>query len=385
MGVAAAAAAVAQASVRGPRASRWARSGFAPPAGGARLARGAGEEPTPHVRKGAKIFAVSIAANAPLWAGEAEIVRTYWTSPVRTRETDKLWLRRQCWKEYCGLADSEGATPAMVSDLIVQLQRQVPQLDITVDRHDLRGLMEKVYVEYTHYCLFSDVHDTLLDPGEPKLNANKLTDWPEENARSPRAAAPQGQSAGKLGRRATDFTEGGYCTMYSEGAKLKGRPGLDGAIGRACQKVFDDELGHMMAGVVGVDDEHLSDAQWAELTDLTNEQLRLRLYMRNAQFSHPLTDARIAEILAGRIEPIAFDFAKAETFLEAHKAAARIETPLEIIPSPREAGRGGPGASARGRVRCASASGTALSAGTHFSPLGCARTLSPREAQGGEC
>ena len=33
-----------------------------------------------------------IAANAPLWAGEAEIARTYWTAPIRTIETDKKWL-----------------------------------------------------------------------------------------------------------------------------------------------------------------------------------------------------------------------------------------------------------------------------------------------------
>ncbi len=33
--------------------------------------------------------------SAPLWAGEAEVVRTYWDSPVRTAATDVLWLRRQ--------------------------------------------------------------------------------------------------------------------------------------------------------------------------------------------------------------------------------------------------------------------------------------------------
>jgi len=41
-----------------------------------------------------------IDVSAPLWAGEAEVVRTYWTSPVRTLETDLLWIRRQCSKEF---------------------------------------------------------------------------------------------------------------------------------------------------------------------------------------------------------------------------------------------------------------------------------------------
>ena len=224
-----------------------------------------------------------IDANAPLWAGEAEIVRTYWTSPVRSRETDKLWLKRQCWKEYAGVADSKGETMGMVSDLVVQLKEQVPKLDITVDRHDLKELLEKVYVEYTHYCLFADLHDELLDPGEARLNANKLTTWPEEEALASRRRDMR-QTGGKIGVRASGFTEGGYCTLYSEGAKLQGRPGLEGRIGKACQKVYDDEFGHMMWGVIGVEEEGLSAADWGRMIEITTEQLRLRLYMRNAQF-----------------------------------------------------------------------------------------------------
>ena len=38
----------------------------------------------------------------PLWAGEAEVVRAYWESPVRSHEADLLWMRRQCSKEFNG-------------------------------------------------------------------------------------------------------------------------------------------------------------------------------------------------------------------------------------------------------------------------------------------
>ena len=95
-----------------------------------------------------------IDANAPLWAGEAEIIRTYWTSTVRSRETDMLWLRRQCWKEYGGIGDSQGDTKGMVGDLIPRLQDQVPRLDISYDRHDLLHHLEKVYVDrfLLHYA-----------------------------------------------------------------------------------------------------------------------------------------------------------------------------------------------------------------------------------------
>ena len=263
-----------------------------------------------------------IAANAPLWAGEAEIARTYWAAPIRTVETDKTWLKYQCWKEYVGVAMGPGGAleENRLSGLIGTLGEWVPRLDITIDRHAMREELEKHFVEYTHYCLFADVYDSLLEPGEPKLNANQLTVWPEEDALAKfRANIRRGK--GKL-TRATGFTEGGYCTLYSEGAKLKGRPGIDDRIGRACQRVYEDEFGHMMYGIAGMEIEDLTAADWDELIEMTCQILRLRLFMRNAQFSHPLSDRRIAEIIAGQIEPIEFDYARAEIYLEAGHAAA---------------------------------------------------------------
>ena len=43
-----------------------------------------------------------IDAATPYWGGEAEVVRTYWTGHQRTRETDRRWLARQCYKELLG-------------------------------------------------------------------------------------------------------------------------------------------------------------------------------------------------------------------------------------------------------------------------------------------
>ena len=57
-----------------------------------------------------------IATAAPLWAGEAELVRTYWSAPKRSAETDLLWLKRQCFKEFWGSGvgkyDRGGVVPA---------------------------------------------------------------------------------------------------------------------------------------------------------------------------------------------------------------------------------------------------------------------------------
>ena len=38
----------------------------------------------------------------PYWAGESEVVWTYFHSPDRSKESDLLWLRRQCFKEIWG-------------------------------------------------------------------------------------------------------------------------------------------------------------------------------------------------------------------------------------------------------------------------------------------
>jgi hypothetical protein len=252
--------------------------------------------------------------NAPFWAGEAEVARTYFASDKRNAETDKAWLKRQCWKEYAGIGDSQGKTIGMVSDLEVKLREMVPELDKTVDRHELLDILETVYVEYKHYCLFADIYDQLRADSEPKMDPNKLETWEEEERLASRRRQVR-KEYGEIGARASSFTEGGYCTLYSEGAKLSGRPGLDGQIGKACQVVFDDEFGHAMKGIAGVDKANLSEADWDLLKKLTVEQLEMRIHMRNAQFGHPLSDKRVEEILSGKIEPIDFDYKKAESYV----------------------------------------------------------------------
>ena len=118
-------------------------------------------------------------------------------------------------------------------------------------------------------------------------------------------------SEGAMGARACLFTEGGYCTLFSEGMRLTGRGGADEAIASACSLVYQDEFGHMAKGINGLDGENLSPDDWTRLTGLSVELARLRIAMRNAQFGYPLDEARIGEILDGQVEPIQFDFDRA--------------------------------------------------------------------------
>jgi hypothetical protein len=253
-----------------------------------------------------------IDATAPLWAGEAEVVRSYWTSPVRTRETDLRWLRYQCRKEFWdSFADPQ---KGLYLEPLDRLRAAFPKIDIEIDRHAVLDIAEMFFAEFSHYVAFADAYDAIRSDDDPRMNPHQLRDDGDlaENAELGRIRAEHRKQHGELGMRACEITEGGYCALFSEGMKLAGRGGADEAIARACQAVFDDEFGHMLRGIVNLDEENLAPADWQLLEAMTREQMQARIHMRNAQFSYPLSQARIREIFAGRIAPVAFDYERAQ-------------------------------------------------------------------------
>ena len=137
-----------------------------------------------------------------------------------------------------------------------------------------------------------------------------VPDWTENEAIRDRRAQIK-QDHGAVGERACFFTEGGYCTLFTEGMRLAGRGAADAAIAAACAKVYDDEFEHMRKGIMGLDDAGLADGDWELMIALSVELQRMRISMRNVQFGNPVTEARIAEILDGKIEPIRFDVDRA--------------------------------------------------------------------------
>ena len=247
-----------------------------------------------------------IDAAMPLFAGEAEVVRTYFDWSGRTPETDRKWIAHQCFKEFYGSGYGEPE-----HGILVEWGRQMidkrPELDRGMDRHEMLHLVEGIYAEYHHYCLFADIYDSLGAPGEAPLIPSALENWTEGKVLDDYRLDLR-MTHGDLGQAAMDFTEGGYCTLYAEGAKLKGRGGIDDRIAAACQIVYDDEVGHMLKGVVALGDYDLDPAGWAMVRDKVVGQLQRRINMRNGQFSYPLSQDRIAAICAGDIDPIEFDY-----------------------------------------------------------------------------
>jgi len=240
-----------------------------------------------------------IAANARLWAGEAEVFSTYFASPGRDAATDAAWIARQCYKE---LTDG-------VIARVVRLS-QPARID-TAAALAARALADPVALdELTHYIAFAAAHESCAG-ADARFGAQGIgADWPE-NAALRSLRAQHCTEYGELGVRAQEFTEGGYCTLYRAGMDLRGGSAVDQAIAAACEVVFDDEWDHMLHGIADLSDTSTTVEQWRILESLTVAQGRLRIRMRNAQFGYPVAADRVAELEAGAAEPIGFDFRRA--------------------------------------------------------------------------
>lgn len=255
---------------------------------------------------------------AIFWAAEAETCRTYFQSADRTRESDRAWLAKQCFKEVWGSGlTAKGDGGAMLQEFSRRLIEMFPKIDVDVDRRDALEIAEALHEEFEHYCLFADAYDAMAAGGEAKITVIALRDhdWAGDDALSGLRRAHR-EEHGEIGWRATRFTEGGYCTILSEGAALAADPdghdGRNGLIASACQPVYDDEFLHMLHGIGSIEENPLTDEDWSLFCELAIAQLRLRPPMRNEQFGFPVSETRMTAMLAGDIDPIAFDYEQAK-------------------------------------------------------------------------
>jgi hypothetical protein len=136
------------------------------------------------------------------------------------------------------------------------------------------------------------------------------TSWPENDDLMNLRRTHRAESL-ELGRRVYHFTEGGYCALFTEGMKLAGRNAFGDAVAEVCRHIYEDEFNHMLLGIVETADVQLSASDWDTLTRYTVTQMKLRIHMRNAQFSRPVSDHRLDELLAGMAPPVKFDFERA--------------------------------------------------------------------------
>lgn len=245
-----------------------------------------------------------VEANAPLWGAEAEVCRTYFHSPARDATTDRLWITRQCYKELI-----DGALFRMLA----------MQGDFRLDELTPGGVAadEGTCTELAHFLAYAEALRAVTGDSSASIDMASLLagNWPENEQLMALRKAHR-ETRPDLGWRAHAFTEGGYCTLYSTGMELaqcadaSATSGAQ-AIAAASKLVFEDEWEHMLEGIAGLGQHPLSDEDWAQLRDMTVQQSRLRIHMRNGQFGYPVDEGRIAELLAGKAEPVSFDWERA--------------------------------------------------------------------------
>ena len=225
-----------------------------------------------------------VAVAAPSWAGEAEIVRTY-LSAHRTVERDLVWLRAQAWKE------------TRVVRVLTKQERDAYFSTGATSKHPEGIGRKKFGEEVKHFRLIADL---IAEITGAAIDIEDLEELAEETKlQAMRAPYRRGT---RLERAIVDFTEGGGCAMYAVLGELGGSE-LDRHIAAVFREIYDDEIFHGPAEILVIARHARGPGDWARARDIVRQMCRLRLSMRNEMFSAPLSDARLDEIAAGKIEP----------------------------------------------------------------------------------
>jgi hypothetical protein len=226
------------------------------------------------------------AVAAPYWAGEAEIIRTYFRGP-RTRAQDLFWLRAQAYKEARPFRDLP--EDARAGFLRTGAVRNLPGGSESAQR---------IAEETRHFRLLAAL---VADCFGVTIALTDDLRLPEDRKLQEMRAAARVRG-GELGRAAVAFTEGGGGAMFQVLSQLDG-----GEFERKVASVFKiiaaEETFHGPAEIFAIARHAESEADWGRARTVIRDISRQRVLMRNEMFGHPLGPARIAEILAGNIQP----------------------------------------------------------------------------------
>jgi hypothetical protein len=219
------------------------------------------------------------------WAGEAEIVRTYFARH-RTRERDVLWLEAQAFKETLDLRM-----------LPRDLQEEALRTGTVAHHPGGAELQEKLRCEMNHFRLIAELAEELT--GRP-VTLEGLPHLAEEE-KLQRIRAPY-RAGNPFERKVVMFTEGGGGAMYLTLAEMDGGD-FERKMARNFRVIYEDEVYHGPAMIHDLDRLARGAEDWSFAIDLVGKIGRQRLRMRNEMFSFPLTDERLEEIAAGKIDP----------------------------------------------------------------------------------
>ncbi len=231
-------------------------------------------------------MAAVVAVAAPYWAGEAEVVRAYFSRP-RTRVQDLFWLRAQAYKE---------ARP--FRDLPKDLQAEFLRTGAVRNHPDGTETTQRIAEETRHFCLLADL---LANCCGVTVALTDVVTLPEDRKLQELRAALRAQG-GELQRAAIAFTEGGGGAMFQVLSQLDGGE-LERKIASVFQIIAKEEILHGPMEIHTIARHANSEVDWQRARTIVHVVSRQRLLMRNEMFGSPLSSARLQEIDAGQIQP----------------------------------------------------------------------------------
>ena len=230
------------------------------------------------------------------WAGEAEVVRTYFARH-RTRERDQAWLKHQAWKEIKQIP--------VIANQVIRATDRVGR-DLSFDEY--LEITKKCWEEAKHYvwmaeCLqeLGDESLGLSDLGGPLPEQAKIRLVREEIEK-------KSQHPAVIAAVSTWPEGGGSGVTFKELSKIRGGK-LEAKIAAAAARICAEEADHGREGaeavIRGVRQRGLDPQTREILLDGARKLCRQRLRMRNEMFGFPLSEERLKEIEAGKdISPV---------------------------------------------------------------------------------
>ncbi|TAK01238.1 hypothetical protein EPO44_09165 [bacterium] len=239
-------------------------------------------------------------APARWWAGEAEVVRVYF-SRKRTKEDDIRWLTLQAARELGTACRQLEDAPAMLASI-----------EESVDRHEFEGAMRSIYEEARHYRLLADILESLtgqkvkpkaLLPYSGTLKERK--GHPELPAMTAEIQVTKRlyEQYGELAAAALSFFEGGGAAIFYSGSRILHYPyvsysngEIEKKIAAAMKVIFEDEMRHGPVHIPEAAKKLQTNEDFFLARSIIESKAKAHLRLRNETFSYPLTDKRMQEI-----------------------------------------------------------------------------------------
>lgn len=231
-------------------------------------------------------MAAVVAVAAPYWAGEAEVVRTYFSRP-RTQAQDLFWLRAQAYKE---------ARP--FRDLPQDLQAEFLRTGTVQNRPTDNETAQRIIEETRHFWLLADL---VADCFGAKITLTDVVVLLEDRKLQGIRTAFRVQG-GALERAAVTFTEGGGGAMFQALSQLEGGE-FERKVAAVFKIILDEEIFHGPMELYTIARLVKRETDWEQVGLIVRAISRQRLVMRNEMFGFPLSSARMQEIDAGQILP----------------------------------------------------------------------------------